>query len=466
MKMYASLIANIFTHVTLCTPKTSSFIAELQDMLKIWKTWDNLTSLINHGKMKAALRELYERSQVVSKGHQCNVTLNHPLEVPDEDVEYVSALLATILTNDEDVQKFYSCTNDDAQSLIDLVQALLDAHNVDIHAIFKRVLLHALIRLSRKSGHYPGGMALRELQYSGAPITGGGFGDIYKGSVLERAVAVKVLRTFGTEQELLKSLSCEVVVWRNTKHPNLLPFYGVFRQENLSAICLVSPWMDNGTVTNYVRNHDNVDYFSLIMDIAKGLQYLHGMLPTIVHGDIKGANIFVSPLGRACLADFGLAAVNDILLKLPSTTRHLGLSVRYSAPEILRASQAMDGKPTRATTMSDIYSFACVCYEIYSKLEPFGNSDSNQTSIAVLQGRRPSRPNSQQLDDALWQYIEKCWHQESKARPTAEAVVSYLSSRRPANGALEPHPDKEWDDDFRVQITYPLAQHPFHFLAN
>ena len=43
----------------------------------------------------------------------------------------------------------------------------------------------------------------------------------------------------------------EAVLWKQLKHPNVLPFLGVFLDTS-ERPCLVSPWMENGNLTRYV----------------------------------------------------------------------------------------------------------------------------------------------------------------------------------------------------------------------
>lgn len=44
----------------------------------------------------------------------------------------------------------------------------------------------------------------------------------------------------------------EALIWRQLSHPNLLPFYGLYYLD--SRLCLVSPWMENGHLLEFLRN--------------------------------------------------------------------------------------------------------------------------------------------------------------------------------------------------------------------
>ena len=69
--------------------------------------------------------------------------------------------------------------------------------------------------------------------------------------------------------------------------------------------------------------------------------------------------------GRGCLADFGLAnLVDEDILRWTSvqTTGHQsGGTLRWQAPELI---DPPSEELAKATPASDIYSFACVCYEV------------------------------------------------------------------------------------------------------
>jgi hypothetical protein len=47
----------------------------------------------------------------------------------------------------------------------------------------------------------------------------------------------------------------ESLVWRQLKHPNILPFYGVdaITFKDMDCLALVSPWMSRGRLVDYIK---------------------------------------------------------------------------------------------------------------------------------------------------------------------------------------------------------------------
>jgi serine/threonine protein kinase len=48
----------------------------------------------------------------------------------------------------------------------------------------------------------------------------------------------------------------ESLIWRQLRHPNVLPFIGVDAQTFASTnfLCMVSPWMERGTIMDYIKS--------------------------------------------------------------------------------------------------------------------------------------------------------------------------------------------------------------------
>ncbi|KAJ7359278.1 kinase-like domain-containing protein, partial [Mycena albidolilacea] len=125
------------------------------------------------------------------------------------------------------------------------------------------------------------------------PVSGGGFSDIYKGELNKEVVCIKVLRIFTTEfqlDQIYKELAREVLIWKGLSHPNILPLLGIDLVSRKPSCCLVSPWMENGSVMAFLKTYPDFDKRSLVRDVASGLEYLHNLDPPVVHGDIKGVS--------------------------------------------------------------------------------------------------------------------------------------------------------------------------------
>ncbi|KAF5355815.1 hypothetical protein D9756_003687 [Leucocoprinus leucothites] len=79
----------------------------------------------------------------------------------------------------------------------------------------------------------------------------------------------------------------EAMLWGQLHHPNIAPFYGIYHlDESRGRICLVSPWMERGSLIDYLNANPLVTRMPFVLDIAQGLDYLHN--ENIVHGDLKG----------------------------------------------------------------------------------------------------------------------------------------------------------------------------------
>ncbi|KDQ14277.1 hypothetical protein BOTBODRAFT_110284, partial [Botryobasidium botryosum FD-172 SS1] len=159
-------------------------------------------------------------------------------------------------------------------------------------------------------------------------------------------------------------LQREVNVWKNLHHPHVLQFIGLCTLG--PSTYMVSPWMENGDILSYLKLYTEVNPLKLLLQAAKGLEYLHTFKPTVVHGDIKGvsafANIFVSKSGEATIADFGLSEMTtEGNLANNSTEFYMAGSRRWQAPELVRAETKLQAQ---RTTASDIFAFGLVAVEV------------------------------------------------------------------------------------------------------
>lgn len=192
----------------------------------------------------------------------------------------------------------------------------------------------------------------------------GGFGIVYRGVLPDGSlVAVKkVLDPYmeGSDEEFRN----EVEIISNLRHRNLVPLRGCcISDDDIDEgrqRFLVYDFMPNGSLEQYIFGNGNVNLSwpqrkNVILDVAKGLAYLHyGVKPAIYHRDIKATNILLDGEYRARVADFGLARQSREG-QSHLTTRVAGTH-GYLAPEYALYGQL--------TEKSDVYSFGVVVLEI------------------------------------------------------------------------------------------------------
>ncbi|KXO98524.1 serine/threonine-protein kinase [Tsukamurella pseudospumae] len=135
----------------------------------------------------------------------------------------------------------------------------------------------------------------------------------------------------------------------------------------------------------------------LITQVASALDSAH--LQGLVHRDVKPANIQVTPSGFAYLLDFGLVVTGDAD-RLTSAGLFVG-SQAYAAPE------RFDGGG--ATPAGDVYSLACVLYELLVGRPPFAASSISEMMRHHLLSAppRPSVDAPQQLPATLDAVVAK-----------------------------------------------------------
>ncbi|KAK1230559.1 Rho guanine nucleotide exchange factor [Marasmius sp. AFHP31] len=311
-----------------------------------------------------------------------------------------------------------------AEKSLDLLQLLID--HPDLSNRLRSKVCSTMLHISKKTGFHPKCLVIENVEVVGKhPVGGGGYADIWKGRLGKSLVCLKILRVFKEPevQQVLKECMPEAVLWKQLRHPNVLPFLGFFLDTS-GRPCLVSPWMENGNLTEYINSADPA--FSqrvlLAFDVASGLAYLHEK--DIVHGDLKGLNVLITPDLRACISDFGLSIVAESSLRFSNTSSASPRgTTRYQAPEIVRCDIL---KPTKE---SDVYSYGCLAYEVFTGRLPLYQVKPNALLLRIMNGARPERPTdipNLQLSDELWTVMEECWKTEPPERPCAGVLRARL----------------------------------------
>ncbi|KAJ6529709.1 kinase-like domain-containing protein [Mycena capillaripes] len=270
------------------------------------------------------------------------------------------------------------------------------------------------------------------------PYASGAFANVYKGTWeiaaqglrpgqwQKRTVAVKIFLDRKLEGPVFeKRLRREVNVWCRLDHPNVVPLLGITYDFGTS-LSMVSPWLHKGTLHMYLESREARlgDSRPLLIDIASGLSYLH--LMKVIHGDLHPGNILIGDDGRAQLTDFGLSMiVPDFEGTSYMTMSGIAGAVRWAAPEVFRIRPNGDTS-LNVSTMSDVYSFGGIMYQVLCGEIPFANitSDLRVMFAVITDGQRPQQ--SRAISTTNWEFIWKCWDGEPTRRPSLMQILEFL----------------------------------------
>jgi serine/threonine protein kinase len=239
-------------------------------------------------------------------------------------------------------------------------------------------------------------------------------------------VAVKILKPTGVSSQA--DMARELAVLRSLRHPNCVMLVGHAVRPSDSATLLVMEYMERGSLHGLIHDAKaqicEDDVLSIAVQLSQGLRYLHEQDPPLFHRDLSSFNVLVDRDGTCKLSDFGLTAVRG---DVDATTRFL-TNRRWRAPEVTT---------DHYTAECDVYSFAMVLYELFSRMEPFGPDVTLQeVAERAATGKRPQLPTETPRHWA--QLIEACWSQDPQQRLSAKVLMRTFRNFAALEGWLGP----------------------------
>ncbi|KAF9646872.1 kinase-like protein [Thelephora ganbajun] len=296
----------------------------------------------------------------------------------------------------------------------------------------------------------------------------GAFSDVWRltdEDHCDRVFAVKSLRVYELDDtnEINKKYCKEVIVRKRAKHPNILSIEGV--APKLFEFCMVSEWMPNGNILEYITKHPAVDRLELVylehrrfdhtltklqlIGVTRGLDYLHNN--EVIHGGLRSSNILIDAKGSPRLSDFGLVSIKKDINSVNAEEPNHEYMVRYCAPELLDTEEAVWFKK-KPTIKSDVYSLSMVIVELVTGNMPFPDLDDPDVITTVCVGGRPSkslRSGAPGITPAVWKIAQKCWNQKANKRLEVNAVLQNLERIANPGDKQTPSPFKRaWRDIF------------------
>ncbi|KAL7203416.1 hypothetical protein ACSBR2_016656 [Camellia fascicularis] len=207
----------------------------------------------------------------------------------------------------------------------------------------------------------------------------GGYGSIYKGLLRHTQVAIKMLKSNSSQGP--SEFQQEVNILSKLRHPNLVTLIGACPE----FCILVYEYYPNGSLEDRLLCKDNTPPLTwqtrirIAAELCSVLVFLHSCNPhSIVHGDLKPANILIDANLVSKLSDFGICRVltqdessstNTTLYRI---TNPKGTLV-YMDPEFLSTGEL--------TPKSDVYSFGIILLQLLTGRSATGIAREVQNAL-------------------------------------------------------------------------------------
>ncbi|TVU18216.1 hypothetical protein EJB05_34300, partial [Eragrostis curvula] len=187
----------------------------------------------------------------------------------------------------------------------------------------------------------------------------GGFGEVYKGLLSDQQVAVK--KPINVDVAQKEQFANEVIIQSCVIHKNIVKLIGCCLEVDVPM--LVYEFISKGSLDNILHG-DNEKLLSLgqclsiAAESAEGLAYMHSKANvTIMHGDVKPANILLDDEYVPKISDFGISRL--IAIDKAQHTNYVIGDKSYMDPIYLQTGLL--------TNKSDVYSFGVVLLELISR---------------------------------------------------------------------------------------------------
>ena len=322
---------------------------------------------------------------------------------------------------------------------------------------------------------------LSDVQFTGTNIGGGAYGTVDE--VTFPVAAAKTIHPIlqGSLSKAASEFVRECQLMSTLRHPNIVQFLGVtFCPDSRLPILVMERLLTSlhdllAPDTPPPRDAAQpLAFFSMalkcsvLQDVARGMAYLHGQSPPIIHRDLSARNVLLNSGMVGKIADLGMARIAPPMRPAATMTKGPGASV-YMPPEAT-APATSDKEKSKYDTSIDIFSLGVVTIFTVGETfpcEPLAPTYTDEKSgllVARTELQRRSeymecvhdklRDHGQlRADQPFISLIQQCLQNLPAKRPVIHEVQCLLEEARACFGDGE-------SERNRCDLVQALQTHP------
>ena len=251
----------------------------------------------------------------------------------------------------------------------------------------------------------------------------GAFASVHRTRVNGTLIALKAVKTHGLSDKVSDKFRTELQIHSKLRHRHIVAFHRAFSLKENTYIAL--ELCQNGTLKEMITNRGCLsapEIRRLGLQLCGALHHIHQR--SVIHRDIKAANIFLDSEMSLKLGDFGLAGILLTDEEYGDVQRRVTVcgTPNYIAPEVL-------SKKRGHVTKADIWSLGVLFFHMMTGQMPFSTpEDKNNTAVfnrvAAATFTWPEK-NTNQLPGEAKDLVLSLLQKDEDMRPSAVEVAQH-----------------------------------------
>ena len=223
-------------------------------------------------------------------------------------------------------------------------------------------------------------------------------------------------------------------------HANIVTFLGVYNPGGQSLLPVLVMERMQESLTSVVEKYPNIPMYvklSMLLDVSRGLWYLHAHHPPIIHRDLSPNNVLLTSQFVAKISDLGVAKVIQADSK-KTKTRAPG-TVDFMPPEALLETPEY-GPPL------DVFSYGGVILHVVNQEWPkplyYVMTDPKtrkRVALSEVQRRQQHIDKMSGAPTDLQSLVKQCLDDDSVVRPSISDVSERMKMMKEVESMRYPH---------------------------